>query len=134
MKACPVTRSRWRYAIAVPLVVMAGLAWRSQLFPLPPFALKYGGDALWALLIFLGFGFVFNRARTRWVALMAYAFCCAVEFTQLCHAPWIESLRSTRFGILVLGSGFNWPDLIAYGAGIIPGCLADIILCRGAKS
>ena len=65
---------------------------------------------------------------------MAYAFCSAVEFAQLYYAPWIESPRSTRLGLLVLGSGFNWPDLIAYGPGILPGCLAEIILCRGAKS
>jgi hypothetical protein len=36
-------------------------------------------------------------------------------------------------GILVLGATFNWPDLIAYGAGIILGCLTEIILYRSAK-
>jgi hypothetical protein len=116
------------------LVVAAGLLWRSGMIPLPSFHLKYGGDALWALLIFLGFGFLFIRVSTLRAALMACCFCSAVEFTQLYHAPWIDAVRGTRLGGLVLGATFNWPDLIAYGAGIILGCLAEIILRRGARS
>jgi len=104
------------------------------MFPLPAFYLKYGGDALWALLIFVGFGFLFTRTATWQVALMAAGFCCAVEFTQLYHAPWIDSARSTRLGALVLGASFNGPDLIAYGVGIMLGCLAEFIRRRGAKS
>jgi hypothetical protein len=116
------------------LVIAAGLAWRSQMFPLPSFYLKYGGDTLWALLVFLGFGFVFIRASTLRVALMAFCFSCVVESTQLYHAPSIESVRGTRLGILVLGATFNWPDLIAYGVGISLGALGEIILRGGAKS
>ena len=134
MKACPVSRSRGLYAVAMMLVVGAGLIWRSQMFPLPAFYFKYGGDALWALLIFLGFGFVFIRASTPRVALITFCFCCAVEFTQLYHAPWIDAVRGTRLGALVLGATFNWPDLLAYGAGIILGCWGEIVLRRGAKS
>ena len=134
MKACPVSRSRGLYAVAMMLVVGAGLIWRSQMFSLPAFYSKYGGDALWALLIFLGFGFVFIRASTPRVALITFCFCCAVEFTQLYHAPWIDAVRGTRLGALVLGATFNWPDLLAYGAGIILGCLGEIVLRRGAKS
>lgn len=115
------------------LVIGAGLIWRSQMFSLPTFYFKYGGDALWALLIFLGFGFVFIRAPTVRVALMAFCFSCAVELTQLYHAPWIESMRGTRLGALVLGATFNWPDMLAYGAGIILGCLVEITLHRNAK-
>lgn len=115
------------------LVVVAGLAWRSRIIPFPAFYHKYGGDALWALLIFLGFGFLFIRASMWRVALMAFCFCCALEFTQLYHAPWIESVRGTRLGALALGAVFNWPDMIAYGAGILLGCLAEITLHRNGR-
>ena len=100
---------------------------------MPSFYLKYGGDALWALLIFLGFGFVFIRTSTLRVALMALCFSCTVEFSQLYHAPWIDSMRANRVGALILGATFNWPDLIAYGVGIMPGCLSEIILSRREK-
>lgn len=133
MKARSISRSRGLYAIAMILVVGAGLLWRSKTIPLPAFYFKYGGDALWALLMFLGFGFLFIRASTWRVAAMAFCFCCAVEFAQLYHAPWIESLRSTRLGALVLGAVFNWPDIIAYGAGIMIGSLAAMTLRRNGK-
>jgi hypothetical protein len=116
------------------MVVAAGLLWRSRLFPFPPFHHKYGGDTLWALLVFLGFGFIFIRASTLRVALMAFCFSCVVEFTQLYHGPWIESVRGTRLGALVLGATFNWPDLIAYGVGISLGFLGEIIRRGGAQS
>ena len=134
MKSTLVARSRWLYAVFMILVAAAGLAWRSAANPVSPFFHKYGGDTLWALLVFLGFGFLFARASTLSVALMAFGFSCVVELTQLCHAPWIDSVRETRLGHLVLGATFNWPDLIAYGVGVALGSLSEIIFCRRAKS
>ncbi len=114
------------------LVVAGGLAWRSAANPVSPFFHKYGGDTLWALLVFLGFGFLFAHASTLRVALFAFSFSCVVELTQLYHAPWIDAVRETRLGHLVLGATFNWPDLIAYGVGVCLGCLAEIVLLRPA--
>jgi len=116
------------------LVIAAGLLWRSGIIPLPPFLRKYGGDALWSLLIFLGVGCLFVRAATWRATLTAVCFCWAVEFSQLYHASWIDSVRSTRLGGLVLGATFNWPDLIAYGVGVMIGGMTEIILGRGRKS
>jgi hypothetical protein len=52
------------------------------------------------------------------VALLALTFSSAVEFSQLYNAPWIDALRATLPGRLVLGSTFNWPDLPAYALGV----------------
>ena len=100
------------------------------MLPLSPFYFKYGGDALWAILVFLGFGLVFRRTSSLRVALLAFGFSCAVEFGQLYHAPWIDSMRATRLGALVLGVAFNWPDLFAYAVGIVLGCLGETVLRR----
>jgi len=118
-------RSRPKHALAAVLVVGAGLLWRSHLFPLPGLAAKYGGDALWALLVFLGCGFLFPRTSTARVFLMALGFAWAIEFSQLYHAPWIDHLRTTRVGGWILGSTFNVPDLLAYVAGIALGALGE---------
>jgi hypothetical protein len=107
------------------MVIGTGLFWRSGLLPISSFLSKYGGDALWALLVFLGFGFVFARASTVRIALIAVGFAWSIEFLQLYHAPWIDSIRSTRFGQLVLGSIFNSPDLIAYAVGIVFGAFVE---------
>jgi hypothetical protein len=38
--------------------------------------------------------------------------------SQLHHAPWIDAIRNTRPGALVLGYGFLWSDLACYVAGV----------------
>lgn len=118
-------RSRLLYVILAALVMGSGLLWRSRFLTLPPIATKYGGDLLWALLIFCGFAFVFRRASAMRLALLALGFSWVIEFSQLYHAEWIDRIRATRLGSLVLGSTFNWPDLLAYAAGIAAGVLLD---------
>jgi hypothetical protein len=123
----PVQRSRPIYAIAIALVIGTGVLWRSGLFPLPDFVAKYGGDSLWALVVFLCFGMAFHRSSTVRIALVAVCFAWSVEFLQLYHAPWIDGIRSTRLGHLVLGTMFNSPDLLAYVIGIALGALAECL-------
>lgn len=116
-----VRRNRLFYAFATLLVIGTGLLWRSRLIALPATVTKYGGDALWALMIFLALGSVFHRRSTRHIALIAICFAWAIEFSQLYHAPWIDGIRSTRLGHLILGSTFNSPDLLAYALGVVVG-------------
>lgn len=117
----PEPRCRARYAVLAVAVVGAGLLWRSGLVPLAPFAAKYGGDAWWALMVFLGFGVLFPRFSTWRLAILTVGFAWAVEFFQLYRAPWIEAVRATLPGRLILGATFNWPDLPAYVVGVAIG-------------
>jgi hypothetical protein len=119
------------YAVLAVSVVMCGLLWRSGLIPLPQWLSNNGGDALWALMVFVGFGFLLPRASTLMVALLALTLSWGVEFSQLYHAPWIDSIRATIPGRLVLGNTFNWPDLIAYALGIGIGAVAEWRLRSG---
>ena len=123
--ATSIQRNRLRYLWLIALVIGAGLLWRSGLIPLTSDVAKYGGDALWALMVFLGFGFVFAHSSTVRVALGAVCFAWSVEFLQLYHAPWIDEIRATRLGHLVLGHTFNAPDLIAYLLGIAIGVIGE---------
>jgi hypothetical protein len=113
------------YVLWIVLVMLAGLLWRSGFFSLSWFFSKYGGDALWALLVFLGFGFLFRHASTLRLALAALCFSWGIEFSQLYHALWIDQIRATRLGGLILGSAFNIPDLFAYVVGIALGAIAE---------
>jgi hypothetical protein len=113
------------YAVLAVVVVAAGLLWRSGFIPLPQWLSNNGGDALWALMVFVGFGFLFPRASTLAAALLSLSFSWGVEFSQLYHAPWIDAIRATLPGRLVLGSTFNWPDLPAYALGIAMGAWAE---------
>jgi hypothetical protein len=113
--------------VVLALVLGAGLLWRSSYLPLSPFLSKYGGDALWALAIFLGAGLCFRHATTLQVMLIALGFAWGIEFSQLYHAPWIDQLRSSLPGRLVLGWTFNAPDLMAYVVGIVFGAAAECL-------
>lgn len=121
----PSSRNRAVYAALAVAVVAAGLLWRSGFIPLPPDLSNYGGDALWALMVFAGCGFLFPRASTLTLALLALTFAWGIEFSQLYHAPWIDAVRATLPGRLVLGSTFNWPDLPAYALGVGIGAWAE---------
>lgn len=57
----------------------------------------------------------------------------AVEVSQLYHAPWIDGIRSTTLGGLVLGFGFLWSDLVCYLVGIAAGSLAELTVRRWRK-
>ncbi len=112
------------------LVIVSGQAVRSPVLDLPPFFAKYAGDALWAVLVFLGFGWLFRSRPTWQVTVLAIVFSCTIEFTQLYHEPWIDRIRETLFGRLALGSDFAWFDMVAYLAGIMPAALAEHLVAR----
>jgi hypothetical protein len=123
-RAVPMHR-RLVYAIAAAAIVALGLLWRSHLFPLSAFFVKYGGDALWAALVYILTRLCHPRISVIKSAIVAFMIALAVEFSQLYHAPWFDALRHTRPGALVLGSTFNWPDIPAYAVGIVIAALID---------
>jgi len=118
-------RSRFWLVVGVVAVIALGLA--SRKFPslFPALFGKYPGDSLWALMIFLGWAFCKPRASTRNIAALAIATSCLVEFSQLYQAAWLNEIRSTTLGHLVLGSTFSWFDIAAYAIGVLVGALIE---------
>ena len=112
------TRSRLLYAVLIVIVIVLGLASRRYSHALPPLLATTTGDALWALCVFLFFGFLRPAAPIWRVAVAALVFAFAIEFSQLYHAPWIDILRHQRLGGLILGFGFRWDDLLCYTIGV----------------
>jgi hypothetical protein len=118
-------RNRLLYLLLFVITVLAGLASRYFSSFLPHWTTLYLGDALWALMVFFGIAFLFKRKSTLWIAAATLIFSFAIEIGQLYHAPWIDSIRYTRIGGLVLGFGFLWSDLICYTAGVVVGVFVD---------
>jgi len=118
------------YALARALAIAPGPALRSPFLARHSFISKYGGDALWAIVVFLTIAFLFNRASTLRISVLSLVFAWSIELLQLYHAPWIDSLRAVRLGHLILGSTFNAPDLVAYAFGIALGACAETLLKR----
>jgi hypothetical protein len=115
------------------LVLALGLASRSKAVPWPPFFAAYAGDTLWALLVFLLLRFVAPARPVLHVAGAALAFSFAVEFSQLYRAPWLDAVRRTLPGRLVLGAGFLWSDLVCYSVGVLAGLGLDRALRPRAR-
>ncbi|HFR4185455.1 MULTISPECIES: DUF2809 domain-containing protein [Bacillus] len=123
-------RNRLLYAIFTIIVIILGLSSRKFAFALPELLNDYLGDALWALMIFIGFGFLFPKIETKKLAFISLIFCYGIEMSQLYHAEWIDNIRATTLGGLVLGYGFLWSDLVAYTIGVGVGFLFEFILRR----
>ena len=121
-----VKRNRLGYFVAGCVVVALGLSSRRYAASLPEFLARYAGDTLYATMIFIGFGFLFPRWRSLRVAVVSLIFCYAIEVSQLYHAPWIDTIRHTRVGGLVLGYGFLWSDLLCYTLGVILGFVLEL--------
>lgn len=120
-------RNRVVYALFTIVVIILGLSSRKFAFTLPHLLNDYLGDALWALMIFTGFGFLFPKTETKKLAFISLMFCYGIEASQLYHAEWIDSIRATTLGGLVLGYVFLWSDVVAYTIGVGVGILCEVI-------
>ena len=111
-------RNRIVYLISVAIVMVLGLSSRKYACYLPEYINTYLGDALWAVMIYLFAALLLKDRKPSLIALVSLLFCYLIEISQLYHAPWIDAIRNTRLGGLVLGFGFLWTDIIAYTLGI----------------
>jgi len=112
------------YLIAVILTIALGLS--SRYFnTLPHFIESHAGDTLWAMMVYFLFRFFFVN-RSKYVALyLTVSFCFIVEFSQLYQANWINTIRDTLLGALILGKGFLGIDLLRYSVGIVIAYIVD---------
>lgn len=83
------------------------------------------GDMLYALMMFFIVRVLFIRKKILFVFGLSLCICFAIECSQLYQAHWINVLRNTLPGRLVLGQGFLWTDLIAYTAEALLGGLIE---------
>ena len=118
-------------AIATMLVGLASRRYRERL---PSFVGEYSGDTLWALMLFLFVSVVLARRPIVQRCSISMALAFSVEVSQLYRAPWIDSIRNTTLGGLVLGFGFLWTDLVCSAVGNALGALVEFGLTRMAKS
>lgn len=114
-------RNRLVYLLSTLGVILLGLGSRKFSYYLPQLINTYLGDALWAMMIYLMWATVFKSKTILTISVASLLFCFSIELSQLYHALWIDSIRSTTLGGLVLGFGFLWSDILAYTIGIIAG-------------
>ncbi|OAB47055.1 hypothetical protein PBAT_08335 [Paenibacillus antarcticus] len=118
-------RGRVVYIIIFLMVIILGMSSRSFTDVLPLFISRHFGDALWASMVYFGCRILFLRQRLLMSVYLSMIFSFTIEFSQLYQAGWINDIRSTLLGALILGKGFLGIDLIRYTVGIVISFVAD---------
>lgn len=96
------------------------------MFVFPTMIAPFVGDMLWAMMVYFGLRLLFPNLSILKSLCIAIVFSFSIELSQLYQANWINEIRSTTLGGLVLGHGFLFEDLISYSIGIIIGGLVDL--------
>jgi glycopeptide antibiotics resistance protein len=121
-----IKRNRILYLFLIISTIALGLASRAAF--IPEFIYPYLGDVFYALMIFWMTRLLFPRISSEKAALISILFCFLIEFSQLYQAEWINEIRRTRLGGLILGFGFLWSDLVSYVVGGMIGLGLEYVL------
>ena len=90
------------------------------------FVYDHVGDAIWAGMIYFGFRMILIDSEAKKSLISAFIFSYLIEISQLYQADWVNEIRHTLLGGLVLGFGFLWSDLVMYAIGIFTAFGLDI--------
>ncbi|GAA0861402.1 DUF2809 domain-containing protein [Paraclostridium tenue] len=118
-------KNRIKYFIITIIIMLMGLLSRKFMFIFPRNIAPFVGDMLWAMMIYFGFRFLFPKLNIIKSLVLAFLFSFSIEISQLYQSEWINNIRNTTIGGLILGHGFLFEDLISYSIGIILGCVVD---------
>jgi hypothetical protein len=119
---------RLTYFILICLTIILGLL--SRHIPGMPLFI---GDIIWATMIYFGFRFLFIKRSIKFIVIASLVFCYDIEFSQLYQAPWINNIRHTVLGGLILGEVFVWGDLLSYTVGVAIGVLVTLSIFKPSK-
>ena len=124
-------RNRTLYFFLIISTIGIGLASRAAFSP--DFIKAYAGDPLYALMVFFIIGFLFPKYSSLKVAILCLATCYTIELSQLYQADWINEIRRSRLGALVLGFGFLWSDILSYSVGALAGFGLELIVPKNKR-
>lgn len=109
---------RYSYLGLATATITVGLLLVMTGFGLGATSKDFVGDALYAVMMVWWVSVLVPRRRLATRSVAAWTICAIIETSQLWHAPTLDSVRATLFGRLVLGSGFDARDLVAYAIGV----------------
>jgi hypothetical protein len=116
--------------VLIVITMIAGLAIRFAHLGLPASIVKYGGSALWAMMIYWIASSILPSWRAMHVALFSGGLATSIEFLKLYHAPDLDGFRHTLAGQLILGRVFSFKDIAVYWIAIAIAAGLDLSLRR----
>jgi Protein of unknown function (DUF2809) len=100
------------------LLVPLGLSTKRYHGPGEAWVHANAGDVLYAAFWFFFFRLVWPQVAIWKAAVGVFVYCTLIEFSQRLHPPWLEALRRTFTGRLILGSDFDLMDIVYYAVGV----------------
>ncbi|KKD38246.1 MAG: DUF2809 domain-containing protein [Limnoraphis robusta] len=83
-------------------------------------------ELFWIFLVV----FIQPRLSPGWVAFWVFIVTAVLEFMQLWKPPFLQAIRATLMGRLLLGTTFVWGDFLYY----VLGCVVGWLILRGLRS
>jgi hypothetical protein len=83
-------------------------------------------ELFWIFLVV----FIQPRLSPGWVAFWVFMVTAVLEFMQLWKPPFLQAIRATLIGRLLLGTTFVWGDFLYY----VLGCVVGWLILRGLRS
>jgi len=120
--AFTVSQHRFVLFLLLAVLVVAGY-WLRFYAPIDPAWRDYSGGATYVIFWILAYAFIRPTASPLPVSLTVLLITCCLEFLQLWHPAWLEAIRRTLPGRLVLGTTFEWSDFPPYFVGAAIGFL-----------
>jgi hypothetical protein len=109
--------------LLIPVIlIVIGLGLLSRKVSILPAAT---GDLLYALMMFYILRLVLIKKSAPVIGVISLVICFGIECMQLIQVPWLNEMRATLPGRLILGQGFLWTDLVAYTLGASVGVMLE---------
>ncbi len=115
---------RWNWKYAIIALLIFGIEVLIALFVRDRFIRPFMGDLLVVVLLFFAFKTILKTKALK-IAIGVFLFACGVEVLQLFEMVKLLGLEGNRVASVILGSTFDWLDLLAYFLGTIVALLID---------
>ena len=115
-----------RTLLAIILIVPLGLYSKFYDGPANNWVNNSLGGVLYVIFWSLLFSLLAARSKSWKIVNLVFLITCAIEFLQLWHPPFMETIRSTFIGATLFGNSFSWMDMAHY----VIGALASLGLLK----
>lgn len=106
---------KYRIALLISILIIIPLGYIVRFYgPFPEWLNDSFGSIAYEIFWILLVAILFPQASPIWTAVGVFFATCLVEFMQLWNSPFLEAIRATLPGRLVLGNSFTWSDFPSY--------------------
>ena len=121
------------YLGIIIIAAIAGIESRNYPDYIPAPISKYFGDTMWAFALFFLLCIFFPEKSVLSRVLITLVISTFIELSQLFHSGWIDAIRNTTIGGLILGYGFHWADILCYFTGAILAVAVETLIIDRLK-